>query len=182
LIKGLIDSDLHKPIPIAVSVTGKWMEAHPNDFKALLAHQQKGELDVTFVNHSYNHEYDKYQPDNSKNFLLTKGVDFASEILRVEWALLERGITPSVYFRFPGLVSDERLIIGLRGFGLIPIGSDAWLAKGQKPTGGSIILVHGNGKEPAGVTKFLNNYMDSVGNLYSLDDAFGLPDDPIPFR
>jgi hypothetical protein len=40
-------------------------------------------------------------------------------------------------------------------YGLIPVGSDAWLAKKQKPESGSIVLIHGNGNEPLGITKFL---------------------------
>jgi hypothetical protein len=37
----------------------------------------------------------------------------------------------------------------------VPVGSDAWLAKGQRPTEGSIVLVHGNGTEPIGVADFI---------------------------
>ena len=37
----------------------------------------------------------------------------------------------------------------------MPLGSDAWLAKSQKPVAGSIVLVHANGNEPLGVRRFL---------------------------
>ena len=40
-------------------------------------------------------------------------------------------------------------------FGLIPIGTDAWLAKGQQSTPGSIVLIHANGNEPIGVNDFI---------------------------
>ena len=40
-------------------------------------------------------------------------------------------------------------------YGLIPVGSDAWLAKNEVPSAGSIVLVHGNGNEPVGVEKLL---------------------------
>ncbi len=43
-------------------------------------------------------------------------------------------------------------------YGLVPIGSDAWLAgnaKDQDPAPGSIVLIHGNGNEPLGIDRFL---------------------------
>jgi hypothetical protein len=40
-------------------------------------------------------------------------------------------------------------------FGLIPIGSDAWLAKGQQPNTGSIVLIHANGNDPLGIDRFI---------------------------
>ena len=62
---------------------------------------------------------------------------------------------PSVFFRFPGLVSNRVLFGGVAGFGLITLGSDAWLGKKQWPVAGSIILVHANGREPVGIKRFL---------------------------
>jgi hypothetical protein len=64
-------------------------------------------------------------------------------------------LTPSVFFRFPGLVSDNSEFMRVLAYGLIPVGSDAWLAKKQKPGPGSIVLIHGNGNEPLGIKKFL---------------------------
>jgi hypothetical protein len=69
--------------------------------------------------------------------------------------MLERGLTPSVFFRFPGLVSDEKLFHIITSFGLIPVGSDAWLAKNQWPKNGSIVLVHATGNEIIGIQRFL---------------------------
>ncbi len=69
--------------------------------------------------------------------------------------MIEKGITPSLFFRFPGLVSAEALFLAVTGFGLIPLGSDAWLAKNQWPRPGSIVLVHANGNEPLGVRRFI---------------------------
>jgi len=53
------------------------------------------------------------------------------------------------------LISNKRLVDTISSYGLITIGSDAWLAKGQIPHQGSIVLIHGNGNEPYGVHKFL---------------------------
>ncbi|MNT87847.1 hypothetical protein D3C86_1607280 [compost metagenome] len=53
------------------------------------------------------------------------------------------------------------------GFGLIPIGSDAWLAKGQHAQDGSIVLIHANGNEEVGVQDFiqlLNSEQKNIRN------------------
>ena len=52
-------------------------------------------------------------------------------------------------------MSSPALVDRIVGFGLVPTGSDAWLAKGQTPRPGSIVLVHGTGNEPLGVRRFL---------------------------
>jgi len=41
-----------------------------------------------------------------------------------------------VFFRCPGLVSDRSIIERLLSYGLIAVGSDAWLAKGQQARNG----------------------------------------------
>ena len=69
--------------------------------------------------------------------------------------MLKNGLLPSAFFRFPGLVSDQQLVYKITDLGLIPIGTDAWLAKGQQPQAGSIVLIHGNGNEPVGVDDFI---------------------------
>jgi hypothetical protein len=87
--------------------------------------------------------------------MLEPGTDVDAEVLGAERALLERGLVPSVFFRFPGLVSSPDLVEAVVRLGLVPLGSDAWLAKGERPTPGSVVLVHGNGNEPLGVRKFI---------------------------
>lgn len=109
-------------------------------------------LRITWVNHSNTHPYDSKLPDN-QNFLLLKGVDFTSEVLGTEKLLLSQGVIPSVFFRFPGLVSSDKQIQKLQSWGLIPLGTDAWLAKDQPIRSGSVILVHGNGNEPQGLAR-----------------------------
>jgi peptidoglycan/xylan/chitin deacetylase (PgdA/CDA1 family) len=106
------------------------------------------------VNHSYDHPHTPKVP-LEHNFLLSPGVNFRAQVLRTEVALLEHRLVPSPFFRFPGLVANAELIDQLRALSLIPVGTDAWLAKGQRPRSGSFILVHGNGNEPAGVSRLL---------------------------
>jgi hypothetical protein len=145
---------VERPVPIGVSITGVWMLEHPEDLRWLCDRVAAGDLEITWINHSYHHAYDPHRP-LSRDFLLEPGTDLEAEVLRTEVAMLERGLLPSVFFRFPGLVSDEKTFERVVSFGLIPTGSDAWLAKGQRPTPGSIVLVHGNGNEPRGVRDFL---------------------------
>ncbi len=163
------------PLPIAVAITGLWMEHHPEDLTWLKEQVRDGNLAITWVNHSYDHPYTPNIPADY-NFLLSPGVDFQAQVLRTEVALLERGLVPSPFFRFPGLVSSGELVEQLRGLSLIPIGSDAWLAKGQRAREGSFILVHGNGNEPLGVTRFLRlRHRRPDVTLLPLPTAFSVP-------
>jgi len=146
---------VEKPVPIALSVSGLWMLKHSTDIAWLKQMQQQGEIYITWINHSYNHRVSKSLP-LKQNFLLEAGTDINYEVLETEKLMLKNGLLPSVFFRFPGLVSDQSLVQQITNFGLIPIGTDAWLAKGQQPQAGSIVLIHGNGNEPVGVNNFIN--------------------------
>ncbi|MBI1921126.1 MAG: polysaccharide deacetylase [Geobacter sp.] len=158
-------------MPVAVAISGLWLEKHPEEFGWLVNEENLGRLAITWVNHSWDHPYHQGEP-LEHNFLLAAGSDFDQEILRVEQALLARGVTPSVFFRFPGLISDERLVKRLRELSLIPLGSDAWLAKGEAPKEGSFILVHGNGNEPKGVRLFQELAKKGGLRLLDLRQAF----------
>jgi hypothetical protein len=142
------------PVPIALSVTGIWMRQHPEDLDWLKKMQDQHEIYITWINHSFNHRVSASLP-LKENFLLEAGTNINYEVMETEIAMLKNGLLPSVFFRFPGLVSDQRLVYEITDFGLIPIGTDAWLAKGQQPQAGSIVLIHGNGNEPVGVNDFI---------------------------
>ena len=145
---------VEKPAPIALSVSGLWMLKHQEDLEWLKKLRNDGEIRITWVNHSYNHRVSKTAP-LKMNFLLEPGTDINYEVLATEELMLKNGLVPSIFFRFPGLVSDQQLVYKITDYGLIPIGSDAWLAKGQQPQAGSIVLIHGNGNEPVGVADFI---------------------------
>jgi hypothetical protein len=145
---------VEKPAPIALSVSGLWMLKHQEDLEWLKKLSNDGQIRITWVNHSYNHRVSKTAP-LKMNFLLEPGTDINYEVLATEELMLKNGLVPSLFFRFPGLVSDQQLVYKITDFGLIPIGSDAWLAKGQQPQAGSIVLIHGNGNEPVGVADFI---------------------------
>ena len=131
------------------------MRQHPSDLEWLKQMERKGEIYITWINHSYNHRVSKTLP-LKENFLLEPCTDINYEVLETEKAMLKSGLLPSVFFRFPGLVSDQQLVYRITDFGLITVGTDAWLAKGQQPQAGSIVLIHGNGNEPVGVKDFIS--------------------------
>jgi hypothetical protein len=139
--------------PVALSISGLWLIHHFDDFRWLVDQRNSGALDIQWVDHTYHHPYRHNLPD-AANFLLTKGVDPEEEILDTERLLIANGETPSLFFRFPGLVSSDPLMQAVSRFHLVTLGADAWLAIGQKPGHGSIVLVHPNGNEPQGLALF----------------------------
>jgi peptidoglycan/xylan/chitin deacetylase (PgdA/CDA1 family) len=143
---------------------------------------EKNDIDILWINHTLTHPYDPALEDE-KNFLLISGVDVEKEILENEKLMLEHDIMPSVFFRFPGLISDKKLIDKVVSFGLIPVGVDAWLAKNETPYAGSIILIHGNGNEAAGVKKFIELLKNNKNVLFDdLRDVILKTDNPNTFR
>ncbi|MBX7219397.1 MAG: polysaccharide deacetylase [Blastocatellia bacterium] len=159
----------HKPTPVVICVSGLWIRQHKADLLWLKEAEKKRELEITWVNHSYSHPYEEHVPWNH-NFLLSTNVDFKREVFESEQIMIEEGLVPSVFFRFPGLISSQSLVNSLNRWGLIPLGSDAWLGKGQNPQPGSIILVHGNGNEPLGVRRLerlLGENLTEFSDLYA---------------
>jgi len=168
---------IEKPVPLALSITGRFMLTHSEDLKWLKELETSGEISITWINHTYNHHYNPKIPLKD-NFLLEPGTDLNFEILGTEMAMLQHGFLPSVFFRFPGLVSNHSVVDRVVEYGLIPIGSDAWLAKGQPTHAGSIVLIHGNGNEPVGIKDFIrllqtekSSVMDKQWLLYDLRES-----------
>jgi hypothetical protein len=153
-----------RPVPLAVAVTGVWMERHGPDLEWLRGLEKSSDVSITWIDHSYNHRWDKNLP-LKENFLLEKGTDLADEVLRTEAKMIEKGLLPSVFFRFPGLVSDNGHVLAVMAYGLIPVGSDAWLGKNEQPKEGSIVLVHANGNEPIGIRRFLKLIREERENI-----------------
>lgn len=139
--------------PVALSISGLWLIHHFDDFRWLVDQRNSGALDILWTNHTYHHPYHRKLPYDA-NFLLSKGVDPEEEILDTERLLIANGETPSLFFRFPGLISSDPLMQAVSQFHLVTLGADAWLALGEKPGRGSIVLVHPNGNEPRGLTLF----------------------------
>ncbi len=156
--------NIKKPVPFSISISGLWMMEHLTDLKWILDLIKKNEISVTWINHSFNHRCKKDSP-LTRNFLLAKGTNIDKEILNTEIKMIEKGITPGVFFRFPGLISDEDIFKHVISYGLIPIGTNAWLAKSEIPSPGDIVLIHGNGNEPLGIKKFFELLQKEKENI-----------------
>lgn len=141
----------HTPVTLAVS--GSWLAHHRADFAWLREKARSGALDIAWANHSYSHPY-VAGVANKQNYLLRPGVDLDREIFETERLIIAHGETPSVFFRFPGLVADGALLEHVRSRHLVALGADSWLALGPPPRPGSIVLVHPNGNEPDGLRLF----------------------------
>jgi peptidoglycan/xylan/chitin deacetylase (PgdA/CDA1 family) len=166
-----ISEKLHQPTPVALSITGLWIIGHPKEFNWLMKQERENKLKITWINHSFSHAYYADLP-MIQNFLVIPQTNARHEILATEKLLLENNQLPSVYFRFPGLISNKQLVVKLRKYGLIPIGSNAWLAHNQEVNIGSFILVHGNSNEPEGIQKVMLLLQNSTYHFLSLSDAF----------
>ena len=139
--------------PVALAISGGWLAHHGADFDWLRDKQRTGALDITWVDHTYSHPYVPGLAE-PQNYMLRPGADLLREIEETERLLIARGATPSVFFRFPGLVADHALLDQLRARHLIALGADAWLVLSPPPRPGSIVLVHANGNEEAGLRLF----------------------------
>jgi len=159
-------SDLQKPVPLAISVSGHWMLKHQKDLVWLIKLDKRNKIAITWINHSFNHYFNKNLP-LYLNFMLMKGTNVNQEILLNEKTMIEHNLVPSIFFRFPGLVSGPRVFEKVMNFGLIPVGSDAWLAKGENADDGNIVLVHANGNEPYGIKRFINLLHRNEPNIRS---------------
>jgi len=165
--KSLI-KNLPNPVPVTLFMTKRWIKRHKSAFCELKRWANEGKLDITWGNHTAYHFYKKGLPI-SQNFVLCRHIHLKSDVLELEKYLIQNGVTPSVFFRFPGLVSNKKAVKEVSSLSLIMIGSDSWIAKCQQPKDGSIVLVHGNKNEHLGIYMFLQ-YL----HKYNHDELFSL--------
>ncbi|MDD4178703.1 MAG: polysaccharide deacetylase family protein [Candidatus Margulisbacteria bacterium] len=145
--------------PIAVCVSGRWLERHEKELEAI----KKLDLDITWVNHSYSHPV-------SDDFLNNPKVNFRYEVLHNVNVMRNHHLTVSKYFRFPGLRHKKQRLIELAKMGYVNLDADAWLGKGESIKNGSVILIHGNGNENKGVAdKFINYLKANKVEIIPLD-------------
>ncbi|MFH1542128.1 MAG: polysaccharide deacetylase family protein [bacterium] len=140
-----------KPTPIAVCVAGGWIRRHEKALEEI----KEMYLDITWVNHSFTHPIDK-------DFLNNPEVDLRYEVLENEKLMKTHDLKPSKYFRFPGLRHNKQRLAELKSLGYINLDADAWLGKGEKIQDGSIVLIHGNGNEVAGVVEKFIKSLDNA--------------------
>ncbi|WP_419765031.1 MAG: hypothetical protein ACNI28_01220 [Arcobacter sp.] len=151
----LKSTEINKKIPISIAITYRWVKDHKKEFFSLIHNEN---LDITWINHSKNHYYNPIEK-LSKNFMLNSKTNLREEVIEVEKLLILNNLTPSILFRLPGLISNQKLINSLvYEFSLIPLGTNNWLVKSDKEvSNGDIILIHGNLNEKEGVEKLINN-------------------------
>ena len=93
-----------------LAVSGGWIAHHGADFAWL---QEKrafsGALDIAWADHCYSTPIFRGLKE-AQNYMLRPGVDLDREIFETEKLLIAHGETPSVFFRFPGLVADAALL------------------------------------------------------------------------
>jgi hypothetical protein len=124
---------------------------------ALLALDEQPNVELIWSNHSWDHpKAGKFMNDYTPKQL-------RADTLRLEVRMLEWGVVPSAYYRFPGLIHDGARLKAILALDLLPIDCDCWMALVRParpdpfyhpPGDGSIILVHGNGNEARGITAF----------------------------
>jgi hypothetical protein len=164
-----IIDNFQNPAPVTIFITSKWINKHKKSFLQLIKWKKEKKLDITWGNHTATHPYKRNFPINN-NFALIKNYNLKQDTLNLEKILIEYNQTPSVFFRFPGLVSDKKTIDTIYSLGLITIGANAWLAKGEKPKKGSIILIHGNKNEHIGIKIFIKLIKNhKISNIKSLN-------------
>lgn len=156
----------NKPFPVGIAISGRWILEHEEEFEWIL--NNKKNLKIVWINHSFSHPYNS-ELANENNFLLMENINIENEVFELEKLLIENDQTPSIFFRFPGLISNQNLNNKINELGLIAISSDAWLAKGEEPSNGSIILIHGNSNEPEGIEKFNQITKEKVLTLLPLN-------------
>jgi hypothetical protein len=135
---------------VALAVSGAWLRRHAVDLEWLKDRVRKGDLAITWVNHSDHHRYVPGVAED-RNFMMLPRTNPDAEILGAERTMIEHGVVPSVFFRFPGLASSPDLVSKVARLDLVVLGADAWLALGGRPLQGSVVLVHVNGNEENGL-------------------------------
>ncbi|CAN5790300.1 hypothetical protein BH11MYX2_BH11MYX2_07690 [soil metagenome] len=147
-----LGTTLGEPVPVGIAMTGRWANAHPRELAKLIAWDNTNALRITWIDHSYNHPLNLV--DGEYTFMTAPSVDMPSEVLRLEALLLSQRVVPSPFFRFPGLTHNAHRLDQVNGLGLLALDGNAWLAKGEPIRDGRVVLVHGNGNEHVGITKF----------------------------
>lgn len=150
-----------RAIPITICISGLWIVKYEDALAWLKQQQEDGHLQITWINHSLSHPYYSDLADQD-NFLNHRMDLFEDEVLQTEIMMLQRGLLFAPCFRFPGLILSPHTLQKLKDYGLVELGTNAWLAKGDEIQDGSVILVHGNGNEQPGVLNRLIQHLPSL--------------------
>ena len=146
-----------QPVPLALMVSGLWIQRHADDLAWLKDQAAAGKtsdhLGQPLLHPSLRPGRpagEEFPPDARKP-IYGRGALPGAPPART-------GADPLPLFPFSRSRLEPAADRKLRDLSLIPIGSNAWLAKGETPQPGSIILVHANGNEPEGIRLLLSFY------------------------
>lgn len=151
---------------LVLAVTGAWLKSHARELAVI----KSLDLNITWANHSSTHGLLPTSRLPEEHAFLTQMslAQFRAEVLGAEQAMLEHGLVPSIFFRFPGLYSKGEQVEELKVLGLVPLNTTAWLAldrgvppffkacgmsQDQAAAAGRVILTHANDNEPLGIRK-----------------------------
>lgn len=132
---------------LGLAVSGDWIVHHSADLLWLRNLEAGKRLKVTWINHSNHH---RVSAGRDPMFLQAPGTDLKEEFLATEERMIQRGMLPSIFVRFPGLEADSNVWRESQNLGLIPLGAGTWVAKSQAFKRGNVLLFHANGNEPHG--------------------------------
>ncbi len=158
-------------------ITGRWLEQHPLAMADCLALEEESNVDFTWALHSWDHPksgifMNDYAPESLRG-----------DTLHQEKLLLEWGVVPEHFYRFPGLTHDRTRLKAAIDLDLLPVDCDSWVSAmhTHRPphrfpaTDGSILLVHGNGNEASGIRRFFgweSDHQDwEFGPIWEFVDA-----------
>jgi hypothetical protein len=137
-------------LPFIIFFSGEWMVSHEDDLEWLRTNG------VRFIagNHTFHHHIiaGKWPVE-----------DFIADITNNEVTMIERGILPSCFFRFPGLTYGPEHIEALAKLNMLPLDCEMWMGQKDVPSW-PLILLHSNGNVDIEVRmfrKFLERYGDA---------------------
>lgn len=151
-------NDRRLPLPLVIFISGGWVMRHPAQLEAV----KKSGIDFIAGNHTYDH-----QILNRKN---TNNDAFTAELTNTETVMLEHGILPSQFFRYPGLVYNQERMKILDRFSMIAVNANVWM--GTKLRNWGILLVHSNGCASSEVRVFASFLAKNLKRIRQGDMRF----------
>jgi|GEM_PF-2168464 peptidoglycan/xylan/chitin deacetylase (PgdA/CDA1 family) len=138
------------PVRIVIFFSGRWLERHPEDLREI----KKFPINFIAGNHTYDHPI--ISGGYLREFLI-------GEVTNTEMIMLENGLLPSYFFRFPGLRHTASDIKILDSINITAIDANAWM--GNNFTNWNVLLVHSNGNAISEVDAFTNFIQGPVDGI-----------------
>jgi peptidoglycan/xylan/chitin deacetylase (PgdA/CDA1 family) len=150
-------------VPLVIFFSGRWVKNHSSQ----LASIKGAGLDFIAGNHTYSHKI-----LDGRN---TDAGNFTAELTNTETVLLENGILPSFFFRYPGLVYNKTAMDVLDKLSMTAVNANVWM--GTKARNWGILLVHSNGCASSEVRVFATYTARNLKRLKTGELRFHSMDD-----